>query len=169
MNQQILSSAAGSLRLFNHENISFLLKNNLLYANIDGTEQRVSLRLAFPYDTDRGYISVLNSYSEELGLIRDCADLSKEDSDLVACELNRRYYTPIITAIYSMKERRGYAYWEVETEAGPVQFTVRDNFKNIIRIGDNSAIICDIDGNRFKIPSLFALDKKSRRKIELYL
>ena len=37
------------------------------------------------------------------------------------------------------------------------------------RIDEKRVIITDIDGNRYDIPDVSALDKKSFRRIELYL
>jgi len=46
---------------------------------------------------------------------------------------------------------------------------MQDTFRNIIRTGENGAILLDVDGNRFVIKSISDLDKKSYRRIELYL
>ena len=46
---------------------------------------------------------------------------------------------------------------------------MQDTFRNIIRAGEDKAILLDVDGNRFVIKSIKALDKKSYKKIELYL
>jgi hypothetical protein len=46
---------------------------------------------------------------------------------------------------------------------------MQDTFKNIIRVGEDKAILLDVDGNRFIIESIMGLDKKSHKKIELYM
>lgn len=152
------------------ENVCFSMKNGLLYAAINGGEpERAFLNLAFPYETNEEYISVLDSAQHERGMILSVKDISERDRELVTAELKRRYFTPKIRSVHSMQEKNGYAYWDVSTDTGRVTFTVRDNFKNILRTGADSAIIYDNDGNRFIIESISALDKKSHRRIELYL
>ena len=68
-----------------------------------------------------------------------------------------------------MKERYGFSYWQVDTDDGDLSFTVQDTFRNLLRIGEDRLAIFDVDGNRFEIESLAALDRKSYKKIELYL
>ena len=68
-----------------------------------------------------------------------------------------------------MKERYGFSYWKVKTEEGEVRFTLHDTFRSIIRAGEKRVILLDVDGNRFEIPDVDALDRKSYKKIELYL
>lgn len=153
----------------NRDNASFEMKNGLLYATIDGECSRVFLNLAFPYETHEEYVSVLDAGLNERGMILSLKDIAEDDRELVVTELKRRYFTPKIKSVYSMQEKNGYAYWDVATDTGRVTFTVRDNFKNILKTGADSAIIYDNDGNRFIIESISALDKKSHRKIELYL
>jgi len=46
---------------------------------------------------------------------------------------------------------------------------MQDTFRNIVRTGEDGAILLDVDGNRFVIKSIAALDRKSYRRIELYL
>ena len=46
---------------------------------------------------------------------------------------------------------------------------MQDTFRNIIRVGDDRAILLDVDGNRCVIESIMGLDRKSHKKIELYM
>ena len=92
-----------------------------------------------------------------------------EEKELIVRELERKYYTPSIKKILSVKDRFGFSYWDVETESGKVTFTLQDTFKSISRAGDNKLFFSDVDGNRFVIENIEALDKKSHKKIELYL
>ena len=50
-----------------------------------------------------------------------------------------------------------------------MEFTLHDTYKSLIHIDDKRVIILDVDGNRFEIPDVSALDRRSYRKIELYL
>jgi hypothetical protein len=46
---------------------------------------------------------------------------------------------------------------------------MHDTYRNIARVGDGMLIISDVDGNRYRIDDVAALDRKSFKKIELYL
>ena len=52
-------------------------------------------------------------------------------------------------------------------------FTLQDTFRSIIKSprddGTERIFILDVDGNRYEIPNVEALDRKSYKKIELYL
>jgi hypothetical protein len=75
----------------------------------------------------------------------------------------------VIKSILQVKERYGFSYWKVKTAEGEVSFTLHDTFRSIIRSGDQRLILLDVDGNRFEIPNVEELDRKSYKKIELYL
>lgn len=130
---------------------------------------RVFLHRAFPFECPFEYISVLNGENSEIGFIRSLDELREEDVPLVRDELERKYYTPTVLKILSMNERFGFSYWTVETEAGERSFTMQDTYRNIHRVNGTHIILNDVDGNRYDIPDVEALDHKSYRKIELYL
>lgn len=151
------------------ENASFSMKNGFLYMTLDGVEQRVALCREFPFELLWEFISVLDEEQNELGIIRNIELFEGETREMLVTELRRRYYSPEIKRILSMKERYGFSYWKVETEEGEVSFTLHDTFRSIIRVGEHRAILFDVNGNRFEIPDVRALDRKSLKKVELYL
>jgi hypothetical protein len=108
--------------------------------------------------------------SKEVGLIYDIADFDGETAALLRTELERKYYAPTVASIDSLKERYGFSYWKVTlTDGRSLSFTMQDTFRNIVKRGEDSLILLDVDGNRFVIESVAALDRKSYRRIELYL
>ena len=93
-----------------------------------------------------------------------------ETKAMIETELERKYYAPKIKTIVSLKERYGFSYWKIITDDNRrVSLTVQDTYRNMIRVGEDKVIILDVDGNRFVIESVAALDRKSYKKIELYL
>lgn len=156
------------------ENAIFSSKNGFPAMTLKKGEEekhysKVSLRRSFPFDMLWQYISVLDDEENEIGLIYDVADFG-DSAELLKTELLRRYYEPKISEVLSLKERYGFSYWSVKTTDGrTVEFTMQDTFRNIIRAGDDKAILLDVDGNRFVIESIKTLDKKSYKRIELYL
>ena len=151
------------------ENASFVLRNGLLYLILDGKETRVTLRRAFPFDTLWEFISVLNEDEDELGIVRDITLFAETEQTILREELERRYYSPKILKILAFKERYGFSHWRVLTAEGEMRFTLHDTYKSLVRVSEKRVLLLDVDGNRFEIPDLTALDKKSYRKIELYL
>ena len=151
------------------ENASFIRKNGLLWLTCNGEEIRVSLRRNFPLEELWSFLSVLNEKEEEVGMIRDISQFGQVQEELLRAELERRYYAPVILRILSLKERFGFSYWKVETAEGKMEFTLRDTYKSLIRLDGKRVFVLDVDGNRFVIPDVTALDRKSYRKIELYL
>ena len=141
--------------------------------NKDGEKQnfsRVFLHRAFPFDLLWQYISVLDEDGVEIGIVYDIKDFEEETVILLKTEIERKYYQPVIVNIVSLKERYGFSYWTVKTsDKREVSFTMQDTFRNIIRVGEDKAVLMDVDGNRFVIESISLLDRKSYRKIELYL
>lgn len=174
-NKNILNDSAATIYKLDKDNSSFSLKNGFLTMTVtkDGETKeydRVFLHRAFPFELLWKYISVLDSDSAEIGVISHIEDYDADTTALLKTELERKYYQPNIKTILSLKERYGFSYWTViTTEDREVNFTMQDTFRNIIRVGADKAVLLDVDGNRFVIESIAALDRKSYKKIELYL
>jgi len=130
---------------------------------------RVYFHRMFPFETPDEFISVLNKDGKEYGIIRRISDFSGEDADIIREAMAKKYLCPEITKIISIKEQLGYSYWEVETDMGRMSFSMQDTYRNIARISDTRLILTDVDGNRYSIKDVLALDRKSYRRIELYL
>ncbi len=130
---------------------------------------RVFFHRAFPFDAADTFISVTDKDGNEYGIIKALSDFEGSGSDIIGEELKRKYFTPKIKRIHSVKERFGYSYWETETEFGKASFSMHDTFRSIAKVSETRLILTDVDGNRYEIPDTMALDRKSYRKIELYL
>ena len=130
---------------------------------------RVFFHRCFPFESPDEYISVLNKDGRELGLILKLTELPDESQDIIKQELDRKYLCPTIQKINSLKEKLDYSFWEVTTDKGNMNFSMHDTFRNIAHVGNGALILTDVDGNRFKIEDVSKLDRKSYKKIELYL
>ena len=153
------------------DNASFPMKGGFLYMACpkDAEPRRVHLHRDFPFDHPWSYISVLSTENMELAFLQSIDLFDGEQKEMIVRELERKYYTPSIQKILSVKDRFGFSYWDVETESGRVTFTLQDTFKSISRAGENKLFFSDVDGNRFMIEDIERLDRKSYKKIELYL
>ena len=130
---------------------------------------RVYFHRCFPFETPSEYISVLDKDGREYGMIRSLDEFSDEAKEIILAELERKYLCPTITKINSLKEKLGYSYWKVETDRGDCEFSMRDTYRNIARVGGGRLVITDVDGNRYHIEDVAKLDRKSYKRIELYL
>lgn len=173
-NEIMLEKAARIIKI-DASNSTFEMKNRFLTLKHteDGEEKtydRVFLHRAFPHELMWEYISVIGEDNKEIGLIYKINDFDEETVKLLKTEIERKYFSPEISEIQNLKERYGFSYWKVKTADGRhLNFTMQDTFRNIIRIGDDQALLVDVDGNRYTIKSITELDRKSYRRIELYL
>ncbi len=131
--------------------------------------ERVWLHRVFPFDLEDEFISVQTKDSEEIGIIRRLSDFDEDAADMLLAELERKYFIPRIIEIITLKERRGFSYWRVLTDIGEMELSFQDTYRSITKVGSDRIFITDISGNRFEIDSLEALDKRSQKKLELYL
>ena len=173
-NDMILERAARIVKL-DKSVAAFKNENKFLTLTLseDGEEKyynRVFLHRAFPYELLWEYISVLDAENKEIGLIYNIEDFDEDTVEILRTELERKYFSPVIASIESVKERYGFSYWKVVTSDGKkTTFTMQDTYRNIVHTGEDSLLLLDVDGNRFTIESVAELDRKSYRKIEISL
>lgn len=137
-------------------------------------ERIVPIR-AFPISSPDRFISIRepdsqrNGRGAEIGMIDDLSVFPSDMAELIVDELGRRYFTPAITHIHSLREKFGYCYWDVTTSAGRVEFIMNNPTSNIRTLEDGRVFMYDIDGNCFTINDPKKLDKHSYKKVEIYL
>ena len=139
------------------------------------TFERIVVLRSFPISNPDEYISIREPSTRrrgngaEIGLIRDMRHFDEETVKLLNEELDRRYFTPELLKIYSLKEKFGYLYCEAETSAGRITFVLNNPYSNFRTLEDHRVLISDIDGNAFMIRDPEHFDKASLKKIEIYL
>ena len=128
---------------------------------------------SFPLSRPNEYIAVRVGDSEleqkEIGQIRDINALAAGDRTLILEEIQKRYFIHTVSKIISIREDMGYFYWAVETDKGTQEFPVPIRTKYVSRIGPRGRLISDVDGNRYSIPDLEAMDSRSRSVFERYI
>lgn len=135
--------------------------------------KRITLRRAFPIGKPFEYISVADKDNKEIGIIRSLADLDKDQYEIVVAELEKRYYSPTVYEVKSVKDKLGYVYMELLVGKNGATYTkncaVKDVTRNIRLLSEDTLAIFDVDGNRYIVESLSKLDKKSLKRLEPYL
>ncbi len=136
-----------------------------------GTYDRVRAVRLFPFTDPAKYISIRvgNETGEELAVIRDIAQLSPDQQELIRRDLELNYFMPVINKIISIKDEYGYAYFHVMTDKGEVKFTINMGGNNVTKLSETRLLITDINENRFEIRDVHALTPSEQRKLDLFL
>jgi hypothetical protein len=121
-------------------------------------------------DPDR-YLSIRGPEpgGKEFGLLPQWHRLDGESRRLVQAELERRYLHPTVGRILSLKDYAGLQLCLLETDRGVREVTFRDARDNVVYLGASRVLITDAEGNRYDIPDITALDRKSRALLALIL
>ena len=126
---------------------------------------RATAKRCFPYSIPNKYVSLRDSNGDEIGIITDLAALGREYRHWIEDELEIRYFTPMITAIRSIKRRYGCIEWNVDTDRGPKKFMTKAIHDTMVEVDSERFLVVDVDENRFEL-IISALDPTSRGKVE---
>jgi hypothetical protein len=130
---------------------------------------KVSLYQSAPLSKPGEFLSLLESKSEEIALVRRLDDLTPESRAIAEVELRRRYLTAKVTAITHVKQDFGVTYWHVQTDRGERDFVVQSLSESCAWLSDSHLLITDVDGCRFEIEDRNSLDGSSKRFLEMVL
>jgi len=119
------------------------------------------LRL-FPVAGPTRYLSLRDDANHEIGILRSLDGLEPAALALIHDDLERRYLTARITRVRAARERFGVVEWQVDTHLGERAFSTRDLRENLLTPDPGRYLFRDVDGNRYEIPDLHALDAASR-------
>ena len=142
-----------------------------LRLTIDKDRSYTSVKIvrAAPLSLPDRYISFLDGKDEEICMVDDLSELGADVQTIISEELERRYLTSIIEDVRSVRNEFGTSYWDVHTDRGDREFVVQNVAENAQWLGDYRLLLVDVDGNRFEIPDMQALDKRSLGLVEQVL
>ena len=145
---------------------------NLKYNGQD--YKHIVLRRIMPIEQPLHYISVADQDNKEIGILKAVTDLPEAQREVVARELDSRYYSPQVLDVISVKDKLGYVYMEMrlmnkQGKEYNKSCAIKDVSRNIRMLSNSSVIIFDVDGNRYVVPDLGALNKQSLRRLDAYL
>ncbi len=131
---------------------------------------RVELSLAFPLTLRDRYVGFRDANGKQIGMVADLAKLPPETRALLEKKLARVYFVPSIRAVNAIRPEFGMMRWEVDTDQGPACFEVQGRRDHVTAVGqgplgapsDRALLIQDVEGNRYRIPDVEALDPRSR-------
>lgn len=135
----------------------------------DRSYLKVKVVRAAPLSHPNKYISFLDAKDEEICMVDDLKQVDEATRNIIDEELDRRYLTSIVEQVLSVRNEFGTSYWDVQTHRGRREFVVQNVAENAQWLGDHRLLLVDVDGNRFEIPRLDHLDKRSTGFIEQVL
>lgn len=130
---------------------------------------RATVRLAFPLTNPKGYYVLQDGDGKEAGVLRDLKGMEPDSVKAVEAELDRRYFTPKVLAVKGLKQDGGMWRFQVDTQRGYCEFWVRHWRDSSAEIQPGRWQIMSVDGQRFEIPNLDALDTRSLKLLEQLL
>lgn len=137
----------------------------LRYTGEDRSYLSVKPVWASPLSHPGKYLALVDGKGKQIVMINDVAALADDTRKLLEEELRRRYLTPQVTKVVELRYELGVTYWSVETDRGDREFVTQSLHENAQWLGEQHLLIIDVDGNRFEIPDIDALDKRSQTLI----
>lgn len=122
-------------------------------------------RRLFPVSGLSEYITMLDSEGEEKFIIRKIDEMEPEQARLLRNCLEEYYRVPKITRLIDRSEKFRIWMWHVETDRGEYTFEIRNHLQSMKMFYDKRILIKDANDNRYEIPDIYKLDKRSQRLI----
>lgn len=118
-------------------------------------------RRLFPVSGLTRYISLLDENGDEKFIIRDINTLEDQSKQNLLSALEEYYRIPQITRLISRSEKFKIWMWTVDTDRGEYTFEIINHLHSMKIFYDRRIIIKDANDNRYEIPDLYKLDKRS--------
>ncbi|MFO0865783.1 MAG: DUF1854 domain-containing protein [Gemmataceae bacterium] len=123
---------------------------------------------SFPATDPNRFVSIVDAEGREVAWVDDLASLPADLRRTLEAELTRRHFLPSIERILQVKGQIQPTEWDVETDHGPVRFTLNSD-EDVRRMPNGWIVIADAQGVRYAVRNLDALDPASRRWLDNYI
>lgn len=121
----------------------------------------LELHRMFPVTGLTKYIALVDKDGGEVAVIRNIDDLLPESKAVVEECLRQYYMIPKVLRFIEMSEKFKIWMWTVETDRGICTFEIRNHLTAVKPLYDGRVLIKDANDNRYEIPDIYKLDKKS--------
>ena len=121
---------------------------------------------AFPLSDPHHFVSLLDEDDEEAGVLKSLDGLDEQSKSIILEQLDRRYFSPVISKIDSLKLDAGMWLFDVQTQRGPSTFYVRGWRDSAYEVSRNRWQINSVDGQRFDILDYDALEERSKNLLD---
>lgn len=123
---------------------------------------------AFPINAPDEGLSIVSKEGKELVWLANPADLPADTKALILEELAHREFMPAIRRIRHVSSFVTPSTWDVETDKGATQLTLKSE-DQIWRVKGGKLLISDKHGVNFMIHDIDQLDKHSRKLLDRFL
>lgn len=126
-------------------------------------------RRLFPMTGLEKYITLLDQEGREVAVIRDLRTLPPGERKIIEECLDEYYLIPRIVKINECKESFGLLTIKAETDRGQAVIEIRNILHGLKLLYGSRVLLRDSNDNRYEIPDLNRLDRKSRAMIDSFL
>ncbi len=123
---------------------------------------------AFPITAPQQGVALVGTDGKELVWISDLSAEAADVRHMIEEELNSREFMPEIRRIMSVSTYATPSTWEIETDRGATQLTLKGE-EDIRRLAGGVLLIADHHGIQYLIRDSKALDKVSRKILDRFL
>lgn len=121
---------------------------------------------AAPLSQPGKYLALLDGKGSEIVLLPTVDELAPASREAVLQEVRLRYLTARVQAVTHARQEFGVTYWSVLTDRGARDFVTQNLQENAVWLSPTHLLLLDVDGSRFEIEDLAALDDTSRHLVE---
>ncbi len=122
-------------------------------------------RRLFPVTGLSEYITFLDENGEEQFILRKLDNMAPDQKELLLNCLEEYYRIPKITRLISRSEKHRIWLWNVETDKGEYTFEIINHIQSMKMFYDKRILIKDGNDNRYEIPNIYEMDKRSQKLI----
>ena len=120
---------------------------------------------AAPLSRPDRYLCLLDGKGNEIVMLTDPGEMPPASWEATQQELRRRYLTAQVQEILNARVEYGATYWNANTDRGQREFVTQSLQENAQWLSATHLLLIDVDGNRFEIPDVTALDARSQNFI----
>ena len=126
-------------------------------------------RRLFPLTGLEKYITLLDQEGVEKGIVRDLRTLPPAEREVLESCLREYYLIPRVTEILSCEEKYGVLTLNVKTDRGHAAIEIRNIIHGLKLLYGYRVLLRDSNDNRYEIPDIRQLSKRSRQLIDQFL
>ena len=123
----------------------------------------------FPLSGLEKYITLLDEEGIERAIIRDLRTLPTQERKIIEDCLEEYYLIPRVERIDDIEEKYGVVTIHARTDRGHAKIEIRNILHGMKLLYGTRVLLRDGNDNRYEIPDLMRLDKRSRQLIDSYL
>ena len=146
-----------------------ITENDGLFVDVEfyGGEKLTMLepKRLFPVSGLTRYITLLDEEGNEQAIIRNVDNLMPESKEAIEQCLHEHYIIPKLTRFVKRSEKFRIWIWTWESDHGMVTFEIINHIASLKLLYDGRVLIKDGNDNRYEIPNLYALDKRSLKML----